>query len=298
MTVPPPPPPLPTLTDQPTRYPGCCASLSEPLLATIASLLSAIIPTTNPPTDGDVRDGDSPSPGDEDNDDGDNPPPTLTTEPVPPLPLLLLSVGSGTGLLEELLHAHLNRPREAGAEAVGERPWRVEGVEVRSSVNVHLPGDRVNHVPGTWALHEGRARAAAALLFAYPRDGRLVRRYVEALAFPSSAAPAPAPAVPVGVEVEVGAEGRSRRGDAAPSPSPSPLVLWLGPKCDWEDTGLACFSGGGRLEDDGDDATTTTTTTTTGVIEVLELRSGVGLAEYEMLAALRRRGAQCQGWGL
>ncbi|RWA03018.1 hypothetical protein EKO27_g12088, partial [Xylaria grammica] len=129
-------PSLPSLTDEPTRHAGCCPSLSQPLLSTIAVLLHST--AAAPASTG-----------------------TQSRGPAP----LVLSVGSGTGLLEELLHAYLNQHPPTPSTIRSSIPWRVEGVEVNPAVNVHLPEDRINHVAGTWAVLESRARDAAALLF-------------------------------------------------------------------------------------------------------------------------------------
>ncbi|KAJ8128977.1 hypothetical protein O1611_g4655 [Lasiodiplodia mahajangana] len=144
-------PTLPPLRDEPTRYPGCCLSLSNRLLATIGSLLNSSHDLVHPTS--------------------------LTHNE----PALVLSIGSGTGLLEELLHAYLNN-LNTHTHVPEERikSWRVEGVEVNPAVNTHLPEDRINYVAGTWAVLSTRAREATALMFVYPRDGALVRRYVEA----------------------------------------------------------------------------------------------------------------------
>ncbi|KAI1073858.1 hypothetical protein F5B20DRAFT_565680 [Whalleya microplaca] len=82
---------------------------------------------------------------------------------------LILSIGSGTGLLEELLHAHLNKEPNC--------KLRVEGVEVPST-NIHLPEDRINVVNGTWAICR-RAADSVALVFVYPRSAELVNSYVD-----------------------------------------------------------------------------------------------------------------------
>ncbi|KAI8627610.1 hypothetical protein F5Y19DRAFT_173592 [Xylariaceae sp. FL1651] len=243
---------LPILTDEPKRYPGCCLSLSLPLLNTISSLLDSISTPAVSHVDG--------------NEDG---------------PGLVLSIGSGTGLLEELLQTHLAHSTYSGCQtqdngdfkpprSFASAPscpgssgrsqihhsfnvgWRVEGVEVKPSVNIHLPEDRINHVPGTWVVLEARACDATVLMFVYPRDGGLVRRYVEQFM-----------ASPKGSQASEGESG-SRVGVYRRTK----LVLWLGPKADWEDTGPGATSASND-------------------IETLEMREGVGLAQYEMLAVLR-----------
>ncbi|KAI0445171.1 hypothetical protein F4803DRAFT_508781 [Xylaria telfairii] len=254
-------PSLPPLTSSPTRYPGCCFELSEPLLATIKTLLDAAPHLTNQSQDG-YR-------------------PALGSEPA-----LILSVGSGTGLLEKLLDDYLNNGNHAQPNLPSARKWRVEGVEVNPAVNIYLPEDRINHVPGTWAVLETRAREAAVLVFVYPRHGALVRRYIDTFLTSSTRAGD-------GHEAsrETGSANEDRDGGATRSSSEAlkygnhgedgnevprnpckgvQLVLWLGPKCDWDDTGLASFY-------------------TDHEFEVLEMRHDAGLAEYEMLAALRRK---------
>ncbi|KAI0104261.1 hypothetical protein GGR51DRAFT_229352 [Nemania sp. FL0031] len=249
-------PTLPPLRDEPTRYPSCCISLSTPLLATIASLLSS----------------------------SHDPFPSPNTNLTNNEPALLLSIGSGTGLLEELLHAYLNHdtPSRAHEDEGRINFWRVEGVEVNPAVNIHLPEDRINHVTGTWAVRSTRAREAAALMFVYPRDGALVRRYVETFMDENESERG----VPLrnekskadGNDVHETEEQQQREEDESggegrvPSSRRARLVLWLGPKCDWVDTGLGSCSKG-----DGEG------------LEIVEMREGAGLAEYEMLAVLRRK---------
>ncbi|KAI1809032.1 hypothetical protein GGS20DRAFT_411098 [Poronia punctata] len=202
-------PPI-TLTSQPQRHPACCLSLSTILLQTLTKLLSH---------------SPSPSPS------SSFQPPQRKKEKEPPHLLPLLSIGSGTGLLEELLHQTLTRKPQ--------NKWQVQGVEVNPKINIYLPENRIIRVPGTWALLTAyQKEEVGALMFVYPRDGKLVRRYVEEF-FPHVN-----------------------------------MVLWLGPKCDWEDTGLRYRDDGG---DDDDYAN----------VEILELRDGVGLEECEMIGVLR-----------
>ncbi|KAI3319876.1 hypothetical protein HD806DRAFT_251106 [Xylariaceae sp. AK1471] len=263
---------LPTLPYNPTRHPGCCLSLSRPLLFTINSLLTSSIPGT-PFSDPDPE----PEPG------------------------LVLSIGSGTGLLEELLHTYLTTHVTHDTQLLreGDRDnrcwrWRVEGVEVNSNVNVYLPEDRINHVPGTWAVLEKkrtRARDAVVLLFVYPRDGALVRRYIDEFMTTSTKGSAIESKSARGGESEGDDEVNAKRktnsrdakdddgDDTSTSRNNSSsrkgevqLIIWLGPKADWEDTGLGAID----VSDE---------------FEILEMPDGVGLAEYEMLAALRRKKA-------
>ncbi|KAI1347879.1 hypothetical protein F5Y01DRAFT_318287 [Xylaria sp. FL0043] len=261
---------LPSLTDRPTRHPGCCLSLSQPLLATIRALLQSI-------------------PDDKKSSDE-------LESASQSAPALILSIGSGTGLLEELLHIYLNDSSDRGRDSLSPAPvptrdWRVEGVEVNHAVNIHLPEDRINQVAGTWAVHEPRAHDATALMFVYPRDGALIRRYIEVFMAAGDDGRRGGGEEGEneyerekmhGGECMSGSEGK---GETTKRPNESvntggkttarrgcQLVLWLGPKCDWEDTGFG--SSDLRRE-----------------FEVFEMRDGVGLAEYEMLAALRPKAA-------
>ncbi|KAI1275005.1 hypothetical protein F5Y07DRAFT_371454 [Xylaria sp. FL0933] len=268
---------LPSLTDRPTRHPGCCLSLSQPLLATIRALLQSIPAAPHSPSLNQKKSSDELEPA---------------SQLAPPL---ILSIGSGTGLLEELLHVCLNENDGARHQtgpspaSVPTRDWRVEGVEVNHAVNIHVPEDRINQVAGTWAIHEPRARDATALMFIYPRDGALVRRYIEIFMAAEDGGRGGG-GVGNEYEREEMQEGErmydsERKGETTERPSESvntggkttahrgcQLVLWLGPKCDWEDTGFG--SSDLRRE-----------------FEVFEMRDGVGLAEYEMLAALRPKAA-------
>ncbi|KAI0190708.1 hypothetical protein EV127DRAFT_78932 [Xylaria flabelliformis] len=239
---------LPLLTHEPTRHPGCCLSLSEPLLAIIGTLLDSI-----PHLDNRSHDGHKPEPA------------------------LILSIGSGTGLLEELLHVHLNND-----DHVSVKNWRVEGVEVNPAVNIYLPEDRINHVLGTWAVLDTRAHEATVLMFVYPRDGALVHRYIDAF-MTSSTPPGDGHGESKnGCEYRSGSGSASNRGANYEDHSEDGdgirrnprkgvrLVIWLGPKCDWDDTGLGSVH-------------------TSSEFEVLEMRHDVGLAEYEMLAVLKQK---------
>ncbi|KAI0453905.1 hypothetical protein F5B21DRAFT_264554 [Xylaria acuta] len=259
---------LPLLTCEPTRHPGCCLSLSEPLLATIRALLDPAPHLNKKGCDGYK--------------------PELQSEPA-----LILSIGSGTGLLEELLHVYLNHGDDDDAlvHSNSAKSWRVEGVEVNPAVNIYLPEDRINHVRGTWAVLETRAREAAALMFAYPRDGAMVHRYIDTFMTSSTGAVDQRGGHGVNCESDSRRENESEGGSPAESSNEGvnhdnhaedhdeirrssrkgvQLILWLGPKCDWDDTGLRSVH-------------------TDRELEVLEMRDDVGLAEYEMLAALRQK---------
>ncbi|KAI9927495.1 hypothetical protein ASPWEDRAFT_118965 [Aspergillus wentii DTO 134E9] len=108
---------------------------------------------------------------------------------------------------------------------------QVEGVEVNSSVNAYIAEQDINVVNGTWDLHP-RAGLAQAWMFVYPREPGLVKRYIEMY----------------GGAVD--------------------MIVWLGPRADWEDY-EPCFRGEGfgDVSVGGDE---------------------VGLAGYEMLAVVRR----------
>ncbi|KAI0397964.1 hypothetical protein F5Y17DRAFT_412921 [Xylariaceae sp. FL0594] len=130
----------------------------------------------------------------------------------------------------------------------------------------------MNHVPGTWSTlppslisptsssSSKTSPSPSALMFVYPREGALVKRYVN-LFFPPSTSTSVHP-------------------DPNPNPKPQTQIIkhdnnkrqiiWLGPKSDWPDTGFGSFPA--------DDA-----------FEVLEYRHGVGLEEWEMLGVLRPR---------
>lgn len=146
---------------------------------------------------------------------------------------LILSVGSGSGLLEAHLLNHLSSLPNSTSR------FTVQGVEVRSSptaapVNKHLPEQHSTTVRGTWELSP-LLKSADTLLFVYPRDPELIRRYLAA------------------------------------RPASLRLVLWLGPRADWEVFG-GCFQG---LE---------------GFEDVVVIEGGTaGVADFEMVAVVRRR---------
>lgn len=115
------------------------------------------------------------------------------TNLLPKKPSFTLSIGSGSGLLEALL-THSNASIS------------VEGVEVASTVNRYIAEEDMHLAAGAWDLY-ARAQQATAWMFVYPRDPRLVSRYIERYG-------------PENVEV----------------------VVWLGPRVDWVDY-EACFRG-------------------------------------------------------
>lgn len=145
---------------------------------------------------------------------------------------LVLSVGSGSGLLEAHLLKHLTSFPESTST------FTIQGVEVRSPptaapVNKYLPEQHSATVRGTWELSP-LLDAADTLLFVYPREPGLVTRYLVA------------------------------------RPASLRIVLWLGPRADWEVFG-GCLQG---LEGFGD-------------VDIIE-GENAGVAEFEMIAVVRR----------
>lgn len=86
-----------------------------------------------------------------------------------PKETILLSVGCGTGFFEAAFAAYL---QEQGFSRI-----KVEGVEVASAHVKYLSSELVHHVPGTRSICQ-RAQDAVILLFAYPREVDLIRRYL------------------------------------------------------------------------------------------------------------------------
>ena len=112
-----------------------------------------------------------------------------------PTPCLMVSIGSGTGLLEALLlQKHPALP--------------IKAVEVSNAVNKYMFEEDLSIVLGTWDLCS-LAADAHVWLFVYPREVRLLKRYIEAYGSQNV---------------------RS--------------VIWLGPKADLPDcTEAMCMSG-------------------------------------------------------
>ncbi|KAF2455987.1 hypothetical protein BDY21DRAFT_65284 [Lineolata rhizophorae] len=79
-------------------------------------------------------------------------------------PAFNLSVGCGSGLLEALLLS-------------ADSSLDVVGVEVSPDINHYLPPRCLEVVPGTWTCSE-KAGLASCWLFVYPRDPRLLSRYL------------------------------------------------------------------------------------------------------------------------
>ncbi|KAI1335889.1 hypothetical protein F5Y15DRAFT_427402 [Xylariaceae sp. FL0016] len=131
----------------------------------------------------------------------------------------LLSIGCGSGLLEALLQAYLQDTNTTAA---------IVGVEVLSASVPHLPPDRVRRVKGTWDVVTDAAAAADAWMWAYPREPRLVRCYLDKFGLRRRR---------VG-----GDDGQQQQqqqleaaGDAETSRSRVRRVIWLGPRVDWGD---------------------------------------------------------------
>ncbi|KAK8246264.1 hypothetical protein HDK90DRAFT_6596 [Phyllosticta capitalensis] len=108
----------------------------------------------------------------------------------------------------------------------------VEGVEVESSINKYLPEESTWNVDGTWDLCP-RAQVAHAWIFVYPREPGLIKRYMDMYA-----------------------DGGVK------------IVVWLGPRLDWEDY-EGCFNHDG--------------------FEPAEIIEDSGLVPYEMMAVARRK---------
>lgn len=85
---------------------------------------------------------------------------------LPPDPALTLSIGSGTGLLEALL-LH-QRPK-----------LELKAVEVPTINNKYMPINRIEIVDGYRDLCS-LAADASAWMYVYPRDARLLQKYVQA----------------------------------------------------------------------------------------------------------------------
>ena len=105
---------------------------------------------------------------------------------LPKKPAFTLSIGSGSGLLEYIL-----------AQSNGN--ISVQGVEVSSTVNRYISEEDMHVVSGAWGLYSF-AQQATAWMFVYPRDPKLITRYLDTYG-----------------------------GDAVE------LILWLGPRVDWPD---------------------------------------------------------------
>ncbi|CAN8097787.1 unnamed protein product [Discula destructiva] len=196
---------LPPLSDEPTRYPDFCLSLSNPLIHSLTKICNEAAAKSSSS--------------------------------------LVLSVGSGSGLLE----AHL----QSLWSSTPSSDLLVHGVEVQTPdrahpVNRYLPEQNYSTVRGTSQLAPDFGNACA-LLFVYPRDPKLLLRYLQAAKDVNS--------------------------------SPLQAVVWLGPRADY-----APFAGylQSALE------TILGDHLTFSPVEIVEV---CGMAEYEMMAVIRRDAA-------
>lgn len=129
----------------------------------------------------------------------------------------VLSIGSGTGLLEALLLQHIQSQSQDPVSHL--RHLGVEGVEVQPAtnkphLNKYLPEHAAIAVLGTWeTCARLRDPDVSTLLFAYPRQPRLVSQYVAEAAL-----------------------------QHVPPASGVMLIVWLGPAADWLDF-EPCFRG-------------------------------------------------------
>jgi hypothetical protein len=105
---------------------------------------------------------------------------------LPKKPAFTVSVGSGSGLLEAFIVNH-----DANVS--------VQGVEIGSTVNRYIAEEDMNVVIGGWGLCSA-AQQATAWMFVYPRDPKLIKKYIDTYGNQS---------------VE--------------------LIVWLGPRVDWPD---------------------------------------------------------------
>lgn len=84
--------------------------------------------------------------------------------------LVFLSVGCGTGFFESAFSKYLQQECQLKA--------RVEGAETQSTTIPFLSDELVHRAKGTWDILDD-VHGAHVLLFVYPREGRLVQRYLE-----------------------------------------------------------------------------------------------------------------------
>lgn len=109
---------------------------------------------------------------------------------LPRKPEFTLSVGSGSGLLEAII-------TQIDEDVL------VQGVEVNSTVNRYIAEEDMHVVGGGWGVCS-RAQQASAWMFVYPRDPKLVTKYIDTY------------------------------GDAGA------MIVWIGPRVDWVDY-ESCF---------------------------------------------------------
>lgn len=87
------------------------------------------------------------------------------TSILPKKPAFTISIGSGSGLLEGLIVHY-------------DKNVSVEGVEVDSTINRYIAEEDMNIVGGGWGLWSA-AQQAAAWMFVYPRDPKLITKYID-----------------------------------------------------------------------------------------------------------------------
>ena len=135
--------PLPTLTSTPVQHPDCCLGLSMTLLDTILHIFQTYTRT---------------QPG--------------NTRESTKTHVKCLSIGSGTGLFEALLTSKVGNYHAFELD--------LHGLEVASSTtaNKYLPQNLRCTVPSTSSLYE-EASEFDVWLFVYPRDPRLVKKYLD-----------------------------------------------------------------------------------------------------------------------
>lgn len=203
------------LTEEPIGWPDCSLTLSTTLIHSLTDIIQKHIC------------GSSPTPGDAQ---------------------LVLSIGSGSGLFEAHLQCHWAslRPRPA---------FQIHGVEVRNAdcvtPNRYLLFKNRSTVRGTWEL-SSRLSLARVLIFVYPRQADLVKRYMD---------------------------------EAALSTNSHILgVIWLGPKRDWHEED--CSPGGKQRQ------TTFRScfeeAAGFGHLSIMDSETA-GLTEYEMMAFVTRK---------
>lgn len=83
---------------------------------------------------------------------------------------VFLSVGCGTGFFENAFSMYLQQECSLNA--------RVEGVETQSTMIPFLSNELIHRTKGTWDILDD-INGAHVLLFIYPREGRLVQRYLD-----------------------------------------------------------------------------------------------------------------------
>lgn len=210
------------LTEQPTTWPDCSLSLSTKLMARLTSCIQEAFR----PHDSHHLESD---------------------------PDYVLSIGSGSGLLE----AHLQSWWSTRGLNV-----QIHGVEVRgadyTTPNRYLLWNNRSTVRGTWELSSTRLHLAHVLVFVYPRQVDLVKKYLD--------------------EAARGKNGhRSVRG-----------VIWLGPRNDWDPQD---GHGNGEGQQDRPMTFKRCFEEAEGFerLSVVNHSGFMGLRQYEMMAFVRRK---------